>query len=287
MNSLEMSLSGVGFSYGKREVFQNISMTAQAGDIIGILGNNGCGKTTLLKVIGGFLRPKSGIISIIPLQKGVKFSGLLETPHMWENMTGLENLIYYLRHDFEESRAKNLAERFHLADALSKSVKNYSLGMKQKLALIIAFMSSAPVMLLDEPTSSLDQDSIETFFELVSEEAKSGRIIIMVTHIIFELDRYCNRIYLMSQGGLESWEEKFKDQVAELIRFEFETEEGRDKALKLLTVKEVIDVRNREIVLSPTDESVGRIVERISKCGICGVSKIRKTLRDIYREENG
>ena len=156
--------------------------------------------------------------------------------------------------------------------------------MRQKLAILIAFLSSSGILLLDEPTSSLDQKSMEAFFELVRKASEDGRIVIIVTHIIFELDRWCNRLFLMDENGLEAWEDKFKDQETEIIRLEFETEEGKDKARKLFRVQDVLRVTGREIFLAPTEESVGHIVGRVAKYGVCGVEKRKRTIRDIYRE---
>lgn len=280
---MDLAISELGFSYRKRPIFSNITFTASSGDVIGILGNNGCGKTTLLKVIAGLLVPKSGTVKVSEKRRTV-FSGIIENPRMWGNLTGRENLIYYLRNDYDGPKADELLERFQLKEDAEKKVKNYSLGMRQKLAIIIAFLSSSGVLLLDEPTSSLDQGSIETFFGLVKEASEAGRIVIVVTHIIFELDKWCSHLYLMDGNGLEAWEDKIKDQETEIIRLEFETEQGKDKALKAFRVQDVLRISDREIFLTPTEESVGHIVERVSKCGVCGVEKRKRTIRDIYME---
>ena len=116
---MELAISELGFSYGKKTIFQHISMKAVSGDVIGILGNNGCGKTTLLKVIGGLLLPKTGQVEVSEKQRTV-FSGIIENPRMWGNLTGRENLIYYLRKDYDPVKADELLERFELKEAAEK-----------------------------------------------------------------------------------------------------------------------------------------------------------------------
>ncbi len=283
---MKIEVTDLTFAYRKSPIINKLSFSGKTGDIIGIVGNNGSGKTTLLKTLGGFLIPTKGTVEVSDRINKDKplFSGFFEAPRMWNNMTGRENLVYYSRNTYSVSKADYFFEEFKLKEYADEKVGNYSLGMRQKLALIISFMTEADILLFDEPTNSLDQESIDLFFKLASEYVKQGRIVILITHILYELNSYCNSVYLLKDGILRKWDTSFEDETSESIELVFETEDGAERARNCFKSNEIISWSSRKLVVVPVFDSVGRVVEKVCKYGIESVNKRKKTLKEIYME---
>ena len=159
---------------------------------MGIIGPNGIGKTTFLKLLAGFERPSKGVIV-----KNGKCMALLEQPAFYADMTGGANLEYFLRRKLKEEERRRLFFSFG-EDILNIPVKKYSMGMRQKLALCLAFLSDAELLLLDEPTNALDQEAVAAFRELVRKE-KSSRSIVIASHALEELERTADSVYVISE----------------------------------------------------------------------------------------
>ena len=186
------ALEGVSFRYGRKEIFQNLNGSFPKGEVVGIIGPNGIGKTTFLKLLAGFERPSKGVIV-----KNGKCMALLEQPAFYADMTGGANLEYFLRRKLKEEERRRLFFSFG-EDILNIPVKKYSMGMRQKLALCLAFLSDAELLLLDEPTNALDQEAVAAFRELVRKE-KSSRSIVIASHALEELERTADSVYVISE----------------------------------------------------------------------------------------
>ena len=275
---MKLKLQDVSFGYKRKDLFQNIDLSICAGEIVAIVGQNGCGKTTLLKLIGDFLKPRKGSISIENDEKerNELCSGVLENPVFWNYMTGIENLQYYLGKDYSQDEIDKYAEKWNLSHMLNKTVKQYSLGMKQKLALILAFVSSNPIMLLDEPTNALDQPSVEFFVQCMKEAKQKGKIVIIATHIIYELTRYCDRIYLMKDGNISSYKH-----IDDEYTITYETKEDALEASKIIKDDEIIYMEEMKVYVKPNNRSISEIVKETAACNIVDVKKEQLTFDKI------
>jgi ABC-2 type transport system ATP-binding protein len=196
-------------------VLENITCSFEQGMIYGIRGKNGSGKTMLLKAISGLVRIDEGeiIVGGQLLKKGNEFpedvSALIENPGFIGNYSGLRNLeiLARIRNRISQETIVSYMKRFQLEPFSKKKVKKYSLGMKQKLGIIAALMESSKLILLDEPTNALDEESVRIFNEMLLEEKKKGNTIIITSHDFDELKNMADYIIEMSNGKVMEGEQ--------------------------------------------------------------------------------
>jgi ABC-2 type transport system ATP-binding protein len=196
-------------------VLENITCSFEKGMIYGIRGKNGSGKTMLLKAISGLVRIDEGeiIVGGQLLKKGNEFpedvSALIENPGFIGNYSGLRNLeiLARIRNRISQETIVSYMKRFQLEPFSKKKVKKYSLGMKQKLGIIAALMESSKLILLDEPTNALDEESVRIFNEMLLEEKKKGNTIIITSHDFDELKNMADYIIEMSNGKVMEGEQ--------------------------------------------------------------------------------
>ncbi|MEG0328742.1 MAG: ATP-binding cassette domain-containing protein [Erysipelothrix sp.] len=173
----------VSKSLGKNKVINNLSFYVNRGDIILIKGSNGSGKTTILRLICGLLNPDEGTITY---QEGTKIGALIENPSFIPNYTIKENLNFLFKLKSQElynhSKLEDLCNMFGLDFNDVTAVKKYSLGMKQKLGIIQAIMEDQNLILLDEPTRGLDEESVKTFIQLIDDLSIDGKSVIIASH---------------------------------------------------------------------------------------------------------
>ena len=176
--SMSLSIHDISKAYQDNKVFESCSLNLKNyGQIIGLIGPNGSGKSTLFKLISGLSFPDSGVIT-----NSLVTSKLIENPGFMLNQTGIDNLKYILNTK-EFKNSKEIVKQFEMEDYLSKKVKTYSLGMKQKLSLTIVLSKESDLILLDEPTLSLDHKALSTLLKMLKEHSKTKKIIIS-THDI-------------------------------------------------------------------------------------------------------
>lgn len=195
-----------------RYVVNNLSIKIKQGDIYGFLGPNGAGKTTTLKMILGFLRPTKGNIYFYDKtmehykNQSLRFIGaMIETPTFYENLTGRKNLqiIAELYGKKAKERVDEVLEIVEMKEAADKKVKEYSLGMKQRLGIARAFLNDPDIIILDEPTNGLDPYGMKSIRELIIKlKKKYNKTFIVSTHLLSEAELMCNRIGIIHNGKL-------------------------------------------------------------------------------------
>lgn len=185
----------------------DLNFDVKQGSVLGYLGPNGAGKTTTIRQLMGFMKPDSGSATIggldcfenaAQIQKTVGY--LAGEISFLEGMNGDEYLSFIseIRGIKDKSAQKRLLDMFELSP--KGKIKKYSKGMKQKLGIVAAFMHSPEVLILDEPTSGLDPLMQNRFIELVLEEKKKGRTILMSSHIFEEVERTCDNVLIIKDG---------------------------------------------------------------------------------------
>lgn len=273
---LQINLCDVGMSFGKKQVLRGCTLQAREGQVIGIVGENGTGKTTLLKVIAGLIMNYRGEVNKREfLIDGC--AGIIERPMWWEGMTGEENVQYYLGDVDYYPEVKY----WGLEDVLKTPVRKYSLGMKQKLAFVIAFASDKQLLVFDEPTNSLDQESVKRFYERLGKIKQEQRIVFMTTHIFDGLEETCDSVLVLKQGRIERELLSEIRNQRERYEFAFLSKEGCGLAIQKIEGV-VCEQEGNKIILEINEERVPGVIRTLDMYDLIGVCKIQCELKEEF-----
>ncbi|PTQ86206.1 ABC-2 type transport system ATP-binding protein [Trichococcus patagoniensis] len=220
---MALLLENVTGGYTQLPVIKNINFEVKAGELTGLIGLNGAGKSTTIKHIIGLMMPFSGRIAIDgrTLREDTEryrqsFAFIPETPVLYEELTLREHLeITAMAYGITEAVALEKAMRyirdFRLEDKLDWFPAYFSKGMKQKVMIVCAFMLDVPVYVIDEPFLGLDPLGIHSFLEMVREKKAQGAAILMSTHVLASAEKECDNFVLLHHG-----EVKVKGTMADL-----------------------------------------------------------------------
>jgi ABC-2 type transport system ATP-binding protein len=204
--------SGLTKWYGRRRGIEDVTLSVPAGEIFGFLGPNGAGKTTTIRCLLGFVRPQRGRSRLFGKSvRRIDRARLGVVPgelSMHERMTGMQLLEYLaaLTGRRPTERADLLA-RFALGSAdLAKPIRHYSRGMKQKLGIVQALQHAPELLILDEPTEGLDPLMQQEFYQLLGELRTRGRTVFLSSHLLWEVERTCDRVAIIREGSLVALE---------------------------------------------------------------------------------
>ncbi len=191
-------------------VFRDLNLEMTSGNSYGFVGYNGCGKSVLMKTICGFSRLTSGEIYENDKQigKDVDFitdaGVIIETPSFMNHLSGLKNLqlIAEIQNKITNAEIEDTLKLLGLYEDRNKTVRKYSLGMKQKLRIAQAIMEKPQILILDEPTNGLDKKSAELFRSLLLDFVEQGGLLIMASHIKTDIDICCNHVFEFEDDGI-------------------------------------------------------------------------------------
>ena len=197
-------------------VIDHVSLVLHGGEITGLKGVNGSGKTMLMRLIAGLILPTEGsiIINGEALGKEITFprsiGTLIENPAFLDDYSGFENLklLASIQGNIDDEQIKNTLRAVELNPDDKKKFRKYSLGMKQRLGIAAALMEQPDIILLDEPTNALDSDGVLLIKKLLQKEKERGALIVISCHdadILFELS---DTLYLMENGKLSSYKKE-------------------------------------------------------------------------------
>ncbi|MGL4570549.1 MAG: ABC transporter ATP-binding protein [Clostridium sp.] len=269
MNNYVIRTKKISKKYRKEFVLQGINMNIKKGDIYGLIGKNGAGKTTIMRILSGLSIANEGSIELFGESESIvksrkRIGVLIEAPAFFEDMDIYKNLEYLRK--FKGIPGKTCIDDklklVGLENVKGKQIKDYSLGMKQKLGLAIALLGDPEVLILDEPTNGLDPVGIVKMRELLKKiNEEKGITILISSHILSELSQISNVYGIMSKGKLI--EEISMDDLMEKSKISLEI--NVDIVEKCTWVLEnILNIREYKVL----NNNVIRIYECIDKASI-------------------
>ena len=209
-----ITTSGLCKIYGGKMVIDHVDMHIPEASIYGFVGENGSGKTTIMRLLTGLAEPSAGSFTLFGVDNKDKkiyevrqqVSAIVEATSLIPSMTARDNMVYqelYLGIKQSEAERAELLAKVHLENVGEKKVKNFSLGMKQRLGIALALMNHPKLMLLDEPMNGLDPEGIAELRELLIElNQKEGITVLISSHILSELEKIASCYGFISHGKL-------------------------------------------------------------------------------------
>jgi len=211
-----IKVNGLTKYYGSKPAAKDISFEVKKGEIFGLLGTNGAGKSTTIKMLCGLLKPTRGSIRIgdidlqrMPLKAKSMMGYLPENPLIYDKLTGAETLeligkLRKLSIDMIEQRVKYYADTLGLGEQIYHEVGTYSKGMRQKLAIAMTLIHDPEMVLLDEPASGLDPRYTKLLKDWIKNLSANGRTVLLSTHIIEMAETLCDKIGIIDQGKMKA-----------------------------------------------------------------------------------
>lgn len=267
-------------AFGKQIAVRNVTMEVQKGDIYGFIGENGAGKTTMIRMMAGLAKPSSGKLSLFAsgdlTQAREKIGTVIEYPALMPGMTAKENLMVEmkLRGIKDLKKIDEVLIKVGLSDTKKKKVKNFSLGMKQRLAIAIALLGDPEFLILDEPTNGLDPVGIREIRELIQELNQKHHITVLISsHILGELSKLATRYGIIHKGELiqEFTEEELNRQSQSSLTVKMPKEQ-REKACEVMREQFAADefqlVGEEELRIYGFLEQPGKVNKALMQKGV-------------------
>ena len=203
-----LEINNLSKRYGRIMAVNDLSLTVESGNIYGMLGPNGSGKTTTLGMVLGITKATKGEFTWFDGQVNdssarLRIGALLETPNFYPYLNAIDNLgiIAHIKR-VKEPKLDELLHLVNLYERRNSSFRTYSLGMKQRLAIAAAMVGDPEVLIFDEPTNGLDPQGIAEVRETLKTIAGQGKTIIMASHILDEVEKICSHVAILKRGNL-------------------------------------------------------------------------------------
>lgn len=276
----------------------DLDIRINEGDIYGFLGPNGAGKSTTMKMLVGLVKPSKGSIEIMgkPFneknrQEILKSVGsLIESPSYYGHLTGKENMEIIRR--LLNLPRKNIEEAVHIVrmeNQMDKKVKNYSLGMKQRLGIAMALARRPKLLILDEPTNGLDPAGIEEMRELIKTLPKKyGMSVMISSHILSEVDQMATMVGIINRGEL-IFQERMSVLDAQREPYIILRTSDDSRACQMLKNMNPLFTGNGLQLRALSDEQVGKMVQNLcaGNIAVYRVEEHRESLEDIFLNLTG
>lgn len=281
---------------GKKEILRDVSFEINKGDILAFIGPNGAGKTTTIKCILGLQKINSGSISIngydikhdfVHAIAGV--GSIVEEPDVYMYLSGFENLKLQARmykHVVIDDIYR-VVDLVGLESRIHDKVSKYSLGMRQRLGIAMALLHSPNLLVLDEPTNGLDPEGIKDLRVLLKRLAKSGVAILISSHNLSELESFCNRVCIISDGKVI--EEASIHELKELDENKYVLKVNDSNKCEdfLLEYDKIVDQNHIEVVRD--EEEIAMLIKTLVNHDILiyEVTKLSMTLEEAFIKRSG
>lgn len=209
-----LKIEGLTKIYGDKKAVDNLTLHIQPGEVYGFIGHNGAGKTTTLKSIVGILKFESGQITIDgtsvvedPLECKKKIAYIPDNPDLYEYMSGSKYLnfvadIFQISKEERDEKIQKYGDIFEMTDHLAEPIASYSHGMRQKLAIISAWLHAPKLILMDEPFVGLDPKAAHLLKKMMREHCEKGGAIFFSTHVLEVAEKLCDKVAIIKNGQL-------------------------------------------------------------------------------------
>jgi len=283
----------LGKRYDTHFVVDDVNLRIPEGCVYGFLGPNGSGKSTTMKMLLSLIRPTSGEVEILgrPMNHGTRrellshIGSLIESPPGYGHLTGAENLRIVQRSlGLHADQIERAVSTVGLQEHLDKKVKNYSLGMKQRLGIAMALAREPQLLILDEPTNGLDPAGIEEIRGLLRHLAEHGVTVMVSSHLLGEIDKTANMLGILSQGRLifqGTRDELFAASTPDVLIDTIDP----SRASSVLQQKIPAQVDDHTLRLSGIDDrGIAQVVAELvgANAGVYGVRRDDQSLEDVF-----
>lgn len=280
--------------YGDHRGVFNLNLSIKKGEMVGFVGTNGSGKTTTIRNIMGFIKPTSGHVYVNGLEAWENSSeivkhigyvpGEISFPDLRTGSIFLRDQAGFLGLK-DMSYANSLIEKLQLDPRAN--LKRMSKGMKQKTALVAALMNDADIIVLDEPTTGLDPLMRDAFIEIIKEEHKKGKTILMSSHMFNEMEATCDRVALISNGEILDVADmnKIRNRRENDFKIEFNDEKSYQSFLKLdyqITRKQE---EYNQVTIRLNKDDINKLMNDLKALDVKFISEIKFTLEKYFSEE--
>lgn len=201
-----LEVNNLSKSYDRGPVLQNLSLSVNSGRIVGVVGPNGCGKTTLFKILTGLIGDYTGTVSIDGRRPGVYTKSIVsylpEKTYLEENikLDGAIAMFADFYRDFDKQKAYEMLARFRLDGKMK--LKTMSKGMQEKLQLILVMSRAAKLYILDEPLSGIDPAARDSILDIILNNYSENSTVMLSTHLIYDVERIFDDVIMLSYGQL-------------------------------------------------------------------------------------
>lgn len=279
--------------YGNNKGVFDISFSVKKGEVFGFVGTNGSGKTTIIRHIMGFLKAQKGEIKVLGLdswkdsceiKKNVEYiPGEIAFPDLRDGTTFLKNQAELLGLT-DMSYANKLIEKLQLDT--SANLKRMSKGMKQKTAIVAALMADKDIIILDEPTTGLDPLMRETFLEIILEEKKKGKTILMSSQMFDELEITCDRVALILNGRIIDVADikELKNLPYKFFKIEFLNKEDFIKFKKLKYKIVRVQEQYNQYTVQLDNNKINKLFKDLKNFQLKFISEVKKNLEKHFKE---
>jgi ABC-2 type transport system ATP-binding protein len=280
-------------TFGKKPALHDVGFQLERGEIYGLLGHNGAGKSTTLGIILGMVAPGQGEVLIdgISVQQNRsqalrKVGAIFEAPAFYDYLSGWENLKILMSYSggFDEKSAREVVAKVGLQQRISSKVRTYSHGMRQRLALAQALLPEPELLLLDEPTDGLDPEGIKWFRDFILNlREEKGMTVLFNSHLLSEVELMCDRVAILREGK-RVFEGAVKNLADEVPIYQVDLEPRPAVAAVISTFGGSVLEENRISLPASVDPAI--VVQSLVRAGVSvrEFAKVRRSLEDLYME---